>query len=244
MAPSTARGRADAMAVDAGNAALAPRYERKFRVDETSRAVVLRAIAEHPALFREIFHERYVNSIYFDTPDLRLYFANVDGDAERDKVRLRWYGEMLGSIRAPTLERKRKFGLVGSKDSVRVGDFALHAGIHGAALVRALDHDAVPPPLRSTCRALRPLLLVRYRRRYFLSSCGRFRVTVDDDLQFVRLEEGVNALARRARDPAVIIELKYAAEDDRAAAAVAKAMPFRLTRNSKYVVGVDSLFHV
>ena len=68
-------------------------------------------IRYHPALFSEIYHERCVN-IYFDTPAFDYYEANVRGQAERIKARVRWYGKLLGKIKRPVLEIKRKHGLV------------------------------------------------------------------------------------------------------------------------------------
>jgi SPX domain protein involved in polyphosphate accumulation len=235
MAPNTERARADAPP--------ALRYERKFRVEGHHRSLVELALQRHPAIFREIYHQRSVHSIYFDTHDLRMYFHNVDGEAERDKVRVRWYGERDGEPQV-TLERKRKFGLVGSKDSFALGALAVGPGVRGGALSAALESDRVPAALRALCGGLRPVVLVSYRRRYLLSADARFRATIDDQLRFVRLDAGVCTYARMARDDAVILELKYATDDDSDGAAVAAALPFRVTRNSKYVVGVDKLFTI
>jgi hypothetical protein len=234
MARSLAKAHADP--------ALEPRYERKFRIESCSRSVAEHTILRHRALFREIFHERYVNSIYYDTTDLRLYFQNVDGDAERDKVRIRWYGDLIGTHPNTVLERKRKYGLVGTKESTSIGALNFVPGVSGRELVAAIDREGVPELLRATSRSLRPVLHVRYRRRYYRTVCGRFRVTIDDKLSFVRLVPGFNSLAHRASDSAIILELKYALDDDAAAVAIASALPFRMTRNSKYVVGVDKLF--
>lgn len=225
-----------------GDGAVPLRYERKFRIETCARDVVEHVVLRHPHIFREIYAERYVNSIYYDSHQFRLYYNNVDGDAERGKVRVRWYGDMVGDHAGAMMECKRKFGHVGSKDSTRLGGLRVQPGVSGQELVGALDHDDVDPLLRATSRALRPVLLVRYRRRYYLSACARFRMTIDDQLQFVRMEPGVNGLTRCATDHAVILELKYTLEDDALGARVAAALPFRMTRNSKYVVGMNKLF--
>jgi hypothetical protein len=222
----------------------APRYERKFRVDGGDRNLVELSLMRHPAMFRQVFHEREVHSIYFDTHDFRMYFNNIDGDAERDKIRVRWYGDRFGRHEAATLERKRKFGLVGTKDSFRIDPVDLHPGIDGHALVAALTADNVPPMLRAMAPGLRAVVLISYRRRYFLTTCGRFRATIDDQLRFVRLEPGLCSCLQEARDDGVILELKYGLNDDASAAQIASMLPFRMTRNSKYVVAVDKLFTV
>ena len=50
------------------------RYERKFIISQLDRHHVETLIKNHPAMFSEIFHERSVNNIYFDTHQLKHYF--------------------------------------------------------------------------------------------------------------------------------------------------------------------------
>ena len=51
------------------------RYERKFTVpDEFSLKTVEQFIKRNTALFREVFHLRQVNNIYFDTAGYNDYF--------------------------------------------------------------------------------------------------------------------------------------------------------------------------
>src|SRR5262245_66548315 len=84
------------------------RYERKFVIFDLDLADALAVIRLHPAFFREIYHARYVNNIYFDTPSLDHYQDNVRGVPNRVKCRIRWYGGVLGPLARPVLELQRQ----------------------------------------------------------------------------------------------------------------------------------------
>ena len=160
------------------------RYERKFLCERFSLAQVLVMVRHHPALFREVFPPRTVNNIYLDSPGLRDYFAHVNGVANRAKTRIRWYGPLGGQIEKPALERKLKRGLVSGKLTYPLPPLAFHRGVSFSQMESALASEAVDRPLRAALQQLRPSLVNRYQRRYFLSADGRFRLTIDWDLQF------------------------------------------------------------
>jgi hypothetical protein len=216
------------------------RYERKFVTFELGESDVATVVRLHPALFREIHHARQVNNVYFDTPSFDHYEANVRGIARRLKCRIRWYGEALGPIGRPTLEIKRKQGLVGSKESHPLPPFSLD-GWPGVAGI--FEKSELPGALKQDVAPLRPMLLNRYWRRYFLSCDGRYRITLDWGLGFRALAPGPTGFASRgAEDRRVIVELKFGLESEQGAPAVASQLPFRLSRCSKYVVGIDALY--
>ena len=93
------------------------RYERKYAVSGISVHGVEEIIKNHPAFFKEIYEERYVNNIYLDTQNLTHYYDNVSGKSQRKKYRIRWYHDLSGEIKHPVLEVKIKNGLLGRKES-------------------------------------------------------------------------------------------------------------------------------
>jgi len=219
-----------------------PRYERKFLAYGLSLAEVWVAVRRHPAMFREIYPARAVNNIYLDSSGLRDYFSHVSGAASRVKTRIRWYGQLNGHIEKPTLERKIKRGLVGGKVAHPLPALFLNGCVARRVLDSVLDRAEMPEVLRWALREMHPCLLNRYQRQYWLSADGRFRLTVDSDLQFFGVRTGtVAATASRPRNPAVIIELKFDPRHAEYAGLVTNALPFRLARCSKYVLGVESL---
>ncbi len=210
------------------------RYERKFRVeaDEASVAEVLAAVQGLPALFRPAYPDRWVNSLYLDTPDRQAFHANAAGLAERAKPRIRWYGKTASvAPDAPArLEVKRRHGLVGTKELVPLPHWPPAPG-RSAWPQYVRQH----PWLRQHPE-LEPVVLISYLRTYLVSADGRFRLTLDRNLRYAPALPDLRATTPSAfiTDPALVLELKYplTAADD------APSLPFRLTRNSKYVLAV------
>lgn len=216
------------------------RYERKFLPCAYSLAEVLGLIRWHPALFREAYPPRAVNNLYFDTPGLHHYHSHVAGAAERLKVRLRWYGPDATRAEHPVLEFKSKHGAVGRKASHALPALELDGGFPEglAGVLRRQVGEAARPSLE----CLQPVLANRYQRRYFLSAGGACRLTVDTALEFAAPRLGFRlrpALPEQA--PALILELKYDVSRAAEAEEMAARFPFRLTRCSKYVLGVQTL---
>ena len=82
-----------------------------------------------------------------------------------------------------------------------------------------------------------------YHRRYFVSRDGRFRLTLDTKMAYYRIAETSNWMAHRQSDQRnVILELKYGIEDDAAASKVSTFFPFRITKSSKYVQGIERVY--
>jgi len=61
-------------------------------------------------------------------------------------------------------------------------------------------------------------------------------------LSFRRIKKYNNTFVEKYHSDAHIIELKYDIEDDKHAHSVASRFPFRLSKNSKYVTGIEYLF--
>jgi len=219
---------------------LATRYERKFFVAELDRAQVRSIVRRHPALFLEAYPPRYVNNLYLDTPWMGHYQDNLDGAPERTKVRVRWYHALEGRAEGPVLEFKIKRGWVGWKESYPFPELHVGADLSAARLRARVDESDLPPAVRERLAGLRPALVNRYRREYYATPDGSFRVTIDDELTYYAVRLLAGGLHARAVDHGVVIvELKYDRAHERQAERVASRFPFRLTRSSKYVRGVE-----
>ena len=62
------------------------RYERKFIISNTDEKKIEHYIKLHPKIFSEIYHERYVNNIYFDSLQLQNYFDNKIVEITNTKI--------------------------------------------------------------------------------------------------------------------------------------------------------------
>jgi hypothetical protein len=208
--------------------AVATRYEKKYRIEGMPPAWIEQAFRWHPARFRVLHPVRQINNIYFDTPDLEEFYQNVAGIPQRRKHRLRWYGPDHHYLQDPVFEIKIKDGEMGTKQSQSL------ASMDWAGL-RSAFHDI--PALRYL--PLRPVLVNTYQRSYWGSADGNFRLTVDWDIRFAPFHWGQSPRPTHfVPDTAAILELKYDAQHDDLAQGIFDHLPFRQTKNSKFVTGV------
>ena len=218
------------------------RYERKFMTSLGYRAME-HIVHHHPAMFRKIFHPRRVNNIYLDDIQHTNYFENVDGTARRKKIRMRWYGDLLGRVHSPVLEIKIKNGHLGKKISYPLVDFDVRKGFSLSDVQGVLAASQLPDVLRAELALHELRLLNSYMRTYALSADGQFRSTLDWDLCYYALSQHENNLLQRFRDGThTILELKYDVAADLLANQITGRFPFRMTRSSKYIMGLDYVF--
>ena len=219
-----------------------PRYERKFVVQGLSLPEVIAIVRRHPSAFRETYPSRTVNNVYLDSKTLQAYYDHIHGIARRVKHRVRWYGPFDGEIGKPVLERKYKQGLVGGKAADALCAFEVNGQPLRSCLEAALEKSVLPDRLRESLRQLEPCLINRYRRHYFVSADGRFRLTVDSDLRFGKANGSHPRLTATASiTPLTVIELKFELQHAEQATQVTNALPFSLTRCSKYVLGMQRI---
>ena len=218
------------------------RYERKFVISGVSKPGIEQIVKSHPSAFSELFHERNVNNIYLDTPNLTFFLDNVAGKSRRKKVRIRWYGDLYGRIEKPVLEFKLKAGAVGDKLSFQLHPFTLDENFDQNTLLETFASSNLPDWVREEILPLEPHLLNRYTRKYFLSFDKKFRTTIDNQLIYHDISRRNNSFIKKSvNETDVIVELKYDFKDDDMANSVSGNFPFRMTKSSKYVNGVEQL---
>ena len=220
------------------------RYERKFLFENCHVQEVIQSVYRNSHAFQEIFHRRKVNNIYFDDSNYNFYKQNVEGVADRKKLRLRWYGEDTCNIENPTVEVKKKMGEAGDKDSFRLKGVFFDLGVRSTNDVyrQLVDKTTGHISVHEALKKLHPTLINTYERRYFLSFCGRYRITVDYNQAFYNPNYTVlKNSQRKIKD--IVLELKYAVADDDEARQVSQQIKTRLSKNSKYVNGINLLYH-
>jgi hypothetical protein len=183
-----------------------------------------------------------VNNIYLDSHGRSDYHDNIVGVANRSKTRVRWYGPLSGQIAKPVLERKLKHGLISGKLNHALPGFAVNGEAVHPLLKSAFDAALLPESLRFDLCQREPSLFNRYRRYYFMSGDGRFRLTVDTDLQCSSGGASIGLPATLTPcAPRQILELKFGPSEAEQADRVTNSLPFRLARCSKYVLGMGHL---
>ncbi len=218
------------------------RYERKFIFISEYLDDLVELLYLNSFCFTEIYERRQVNNVYFDDNNLNYYKQNVSGVGEREKYRLRWYGDIFSEISNPTVEIKKKFGEVGDKLSYKTSDFKYNLDTGNAWELQQLVIDALSDEqeLINNLIVLNPTLYNSYERRYFLSACEKFRVTLDYHQRFYNpgvdsYQESIKSIDKRI----VVLELKYDVVNDFEARKISQQFSSRVSRNSKYVQGVD-----
>lgn len=219
------------------------RYERKFLVSDISDKEIGQVIRFHPAGFREVFQQRFINNIYFDTLGFNNYIDNVEGEMRRWKCRIRWYGNIFGMIEKPVLELKIKNGLMGHKESYRLQGFLFDREVAlGRTIAQVMKRSDVSSNVCALVLSLKPVLLNRYSRRYFISADKNFRVTIDTGLEYYSVSPLQNTFLNHYIDRrTVVVELKYDPQRDLMAAEIASLFPFPLTKSSKYLQGLEKV---
>ena len=181
-------------------------------------------IMNQSLLFREIYYERQVNNVYFDTSELGNFLDAVNGTPNRSKTRVRWYGE-LKSVINPKLEYKYKRGFAGEKTISDFHDF-------GITNIAELVVDNLAPTLVNT-----------YKRRYFATPDELLRVTIDRDLRYYRTEQMVIGTEFGAQSQNVVLELKFERDDLIESSERFQSFGWRICQNSKYVNGVNAVHY-
>ena len=221
------------------------RFERKFIIPERLTHSIEEVIKSNSALMRKIFYPRFVNNIYFDNPSFRFYFENIDGVCERMKMRIRWYGNLKDRIKKPVLELKQKHGLTGTKSFFRMPSFNL-SDIYQPGFLSSLFQKAnLDMRKKNLILSLKPTLINRYQRKYFLSLDQKFRLTIDDHLEYFPVSSPEQLSSGGLKDSLnMIMELKYSPIYQLESANITQEFPFRVIKNSKYVRGIQIIYNL
>ena len=134
------------------------------------------------------YPEGQVNTLYFDTPDLDQYMRSASGEFKKDKVRIRWYGEIRNQqgMVPVFLELKSRRGFATSKQRRMLmvpGEYlemdCLGAGIvNKTTLVDTLAEFGHYPR-----KPMRPIIVISYWRYRFNEMLTGMRVSCDYNIR-------------------------------------------------------------
>ena len=219
----------------------ATRMEIKFVSHHVNLHRVLTWLRVHDAGFHSPYPPRRINSVYFDTQDSQAYTANVSGSSARTKVRYRWYGE--SPLPGPGyLEVKRKRNFFGWKLRYELDQAPYRDGATWQAIRRQMMTQLPPEGRQWLALWTLPTLMNRYHRRYFLSSDGLVRVTVDTGQRAwdQRFKSIPDFLRHVQLSDSVVVEFKFDRRDRQVASDVMQGIPIRVSPHSKYIRGLGA----
>jgi hypothetical protein len=168
---------------------------------------------------KKIYQSRIINSIYFDTSDLKYFTMSEEGITPRKKVRFRWYNS---NFKKGKLEIKNKNTFYSNKKiiEVNVKDKFLLSKI----IFRALKEKLIPT------------LLVSYKRKYYAYK-NNSRLTLDTDIKYSALNRETKIL-NLYRPEISILEIKKNINDN--SVIYQSIFGARIARYSKYCEGIKS----
>ena len=215
------------------------RFERKFIFKHTSTKNIETLIKLNKVGFHEIFGERYINNIYFDTINFDNYYDNIDGISNRVKYRIRWYDDFFLNSKDAVFEIKSRKGLLVNKEALFLKNFQLNENLDlSRYLKKKYEFQR-----KEFCHNynLFPVLINRYKRRYFLSRDKKYRATIDSNIKASSICMHTKFNVIPIYESSVILELKYDMENDSKANSITNCFKTRLHKNSKYVEAFEFL---
>ncbi len=160
------------------------RHELKHNINPQDDLILssrLRKLFKHDA--NADSHGIYrVSSLYFDTPYDKALRQKIDGVNQREKFRLRYYGNDTSFIR---LEKKFKINGLCGKHSVKVSQEQAVRIISGDINFLLECEHPLLLELYSKMKGqlLAPKTIVTYDREAFLYEPGNVRITIDRNLR-------------------------------------------------------------
>jgi len=204
-----------------------PRLERKWVFNNTDNISLLVSLMNSSLHFRNQFDNRQVNSIYFDNLSLSSITDNLDGVSNREKIRLRWYGNNTNLINKPILERKIKKNFYGYKKYYPINNFK-EKKLNDETLSKLTDE--VNNLIKY--KDLHPTSITNYKRMYLISSNKLIRATLDYNIQYKKIINYIEDFFINSTD--IILEIKYPKNLDLYLRSEISGIT-RMKKNSKYI---------
>jgi SPX domain protein involved in polyphosphate accumulation len=210
------------------------RYEIKFVLNSVKLSDAMQWLYTSTTANKE-YENRIVNSIYFDDIGFSSIRDNLAGVAQRNKFRLRWYGNQqsgLGfevKIKSGRLSRKEIYPVNLTKDNLMelsVGDIASSC-LKDLAMKNVIFDDYMIPTLK-----------VSYEREYYETHNG-IRITIDQHINFSDLYlHTMFAEEKPIHYPFNVMEVKFDPSMKKEVSKLIKPLHTTPTRHSKYLVGM------
>ena len=200
------------------------RYERKYIFENLDLESLIVNLYNSNFFFRDHYPEREVNSIYFDQ-NFSSLIENIEGISNREKLRLRWYGDNF-KINSFYIEKKIKENFLSKKKRQKINlkkqINLFNENDRSRYLINNINSD------------YDPIVFINYNRLYFVSDLFPIRATIDFNLSSVKfIDKKLNTEKNIFKN--IILELKYDLNFDNEFRSKINKLNLRFTKNSKYV---------
>lgn len=192
------------------------RVERKFLMSQGQSIQTNSILLRHG--FAEAFQPRQVNSVYYDDLEFTCLRDNIDGVPNRDKLRVRYYGD---SYERAKIEIKHKRSTIGYKSTFFLGG-------QEASALEVID-SATEWCRRNVLDSIVPVAHVSYARSYYEKDW--LRATVDKSVQSGRIIG--NSRLTSSMFNYEVVEFKYPSSFDEEFRSIYKNFDHMAIRNTK-----------
>ena len=214
------------------------RYEIKFVLDNARLSDAMQWLYNETTAIKT-YDNRKVNSIYFDDVGFSSVRDNLAGISQRNKLRLRWYGEQKHTL--PIFEVKTKNGRLGCKttypiQSIENSLMKLNIDKITSKCISGLEEQNIVFD-----EHLVPTLQVNYEREYYETHEG-IRITIDQNIQFSDTQLHTTLDENNSFPyPFKVMEIKFKPSMKNTVAKLIKPLHITPKRHSKYLVGLAVL---
>ena len=195
------------------------RKEKKFKLTKNELLSLKRKFLNNG--MSPIYKSRNINSCYFDTNNLRMFYESEEGILPRKKIRLRWYGENKFSIN----KEVKISSLEGRFKTISRFDESLISQLNRIRLFDANYGN------------ISPKLLIKFLREYYIFR--DLRLTFDTNIVYFDLTSSLKLKKFEQESVMEIKTSKYTSEDY-----IDKIVNIQSTRFSKYCRGLLSLSNI
>ena len=189
------------------------RKENKFRLSISDYYKVINLLISQGMI--KLYEKRVINSLYYDTSNLNMFYDSEEGVLPRKKIRIRWYN------------KQKKFKIEKKISSVE-GRYKKIISLEG---LKKENNYLKNELIDERYGLLKPSLKVSYERYYF--SYNKLRLTFDSNIVYVNPRISP---CSQFRDPERVFEVKT--EIDVSDDFIKKLLPFTTSRFSKYSRGI------
>ena len=207
------------------------RFERKWVYKGEDSLMIVNALIRSKFFFNFQYTNRQVNSIYFDDAHYSSILENLDGVSQKEKFRVRWYGNKI-NLNDAQLEVKKKIGFETTKKIKKIDELKNLNILNDDSLKNIENYTNDTLNLK---KKITPLLTTHYNREYFVSNNKLIRATLDSNLESFDLRINGNRDILKNYYNNKVLEIKYDVNLDNFVRENLKTISVRLSKNSKFV---------
>ena len=140
------------------------RYERKYIFRDKNLFLISSNL--YSLGFCKAFPPRLINSIYYDTSNLELFYSSEAGLSERSKIRIRWYD----NSEKEQLEYKVKNAELGKKNYLN--NISTLNNLKNISIIQSNYKNVLTRKIPDRIQLIYyPQVAISYKRNYYFSEC-------------------------------------------------------------------------